>query len=197
LPTAPQPWHGEFSIVTRSGEPRLMLWNSSVLYSGTGDVIGTASIGEDVTEKRQAETRLKRLNRVYAVLSGINSLIVRVREREELFRAACQIAIEHGRFKMAWIGIVDRDANTIVPVASAVAQPDFPSLAGEHAPFHQRHAAAGRQQGSARGTGEKTRHHQHHRWRYHCGSIEGAHGRAAFSRWRRCRCRLPARLSEC
>jgi len=127
-------WHGEFSIVTRSGEPRLMLWNSSVLYSGTGDVIGTASIGEDVTEKRQAETRLKRLNRVYAVLSGINSLIVRVREREELFRAACQIAIEHGRFKMAWIGIVDRDANTIVPVASAVAQPDFPSLAGEHAP---------------------------------------------------------------
>jgi hypothetical protein len=63
-----------------------MLWNNSVLYSGTARSIGTASIGEDVTEKRRAETRLKRLNRVYAVLSGINSLIVRVRDREELFR---------------------------------------------------------------------------------------------------------------
>jgi len=124
-------WHGEVSIATRSGEPRLMLWNNSVLYSGSGDVIGSASIGEDITEKRQAETRLKRLNRVYAVLSGINSLIVRVRDREELFRAACQIAIEHGGFKMAWIGIVDRDAKTIVPVASAVVQPDFPALVGE------------------------------------------------------------------
>jgi len=127
-------WHGEISIATRSGEPRLMLWNNSVLHSGSGDVIGTASIGEDVTEKRQAETRLKRLNRVYAVLSGINSLIVRARDREELFRAACQIAIEHGRFKMAWIGVVDRDAKSIVPVASAVAKSDFPPLGAEHSP---------------------------------------------------------------
>jgi diguanylate cyclase (GGDEF)-like protein/PAS domain S-box-containing protein len=127
-------WHGEVSIVTRSGESRLMLWNNSLLYSGSGDVVGTASIGEDITEKRQAEARLKRLNRVYAVLSGINSLIVRVRDRGELFRAACQIAIEHGGFKMAWIGIVDRDAKSIVSAASAVMQPDFPGLAGEHSP---------------------------------------------------------------
>jgi diguanylate cyclase (GGDEF)-like protein len=111
-----------------------MLWNNSLLYSGSGEVVGTASIGEDVTEKRRAETRLKRLNRVYAVLSGINSLIVRVRDREELFQAACQIAIDHGGFKMAWIGIVDRDQKTIVAAASAVGQPDFPALAGEHAP---------------------------------------------------------------
>jgi len=125
-------WHGEYSIVTRAGDARLMLWNNSVLYSGDGEVVGTASIGEDVTEKRRAETRLKRLNRVYAILSGINSLIVRVRDREELFRSACQIAIEHGRFKMAWIGIVDRAANSIVPVATAAVQQDFPGLAGEH-----------------------------------------------------------------
>jgi diguanylate cyclase (GGDEF)-like protein/PAS domain S-box-containing protein len=127
-------WHGEFSILTRSGEPRLILWNHSLLYSASGDVLGTASIGQDVTEKRQAETRLKRLNRVYAVLSGINSLIVRVRDREELFRSACEIAIEHGEFKMAWIGIVDRTAASIVTAATAVAQSRSEALNGEHAP---------------------------------------------------------------
>src|SRR5687768_2864393 len=40
---------------------------------------------QDVTAQKQAEERIKRLNRVYAVLSGINSLIVRARTREELF----------------------------------------------------------------------------------------------------------------
>jgi len=125
-------WHGEASLVTRSGELRRMLWNNSLLYAVNGDVVGTASIGEDVTEKRLAETRLKRLNRVYAVLSGINSLIVRVRDREELFRAACQIAIEHGGFQMAWIGVVDRDAKTIVPVAREVALRDITAQFGEH-----------------------------------------------------------------
>ncbi len=81
----------------------------------------------DVLEQRvQARTAdLVRLNRVYAVLSGINSLIVRVRDRDELFRKACRIAVEDGQFQMAWIGIVDRSAMKIVPVASAGADAGF------------------------------------------------------------------------
>ena len=62
---------------------------------------------QDVTEQKKVETKVRRLNRVYTVLSGINSLIVRVREREELFREACQIAVDAGAFRMAWIGVID------------------------------------------------------------------------------------------
>src|SRR5256885_8267646 len=48
---------------------------------------------------RSAEEKIHRLTRVYAVLSGINALIVRVRDRDELFREACRIAVEAGQFK--------------------------------------------------------------------------------------------------
>src|SRR6266850_1330059 len=51
----------------------------------------------DITVRKQSEARIHRLNRVYAVLSGINALIVRVRDRSELFQGACRIAIEAGR----------------------------------------------------------------------------------------------------
>jgi hypothetical protein len=44
---------------------------------------------------------------VYAVLSGINTLIVRVHNRDALFREACRTAVEAGAFKMAWIGVID------------------------------------------------------------------------------------------
>jgi diguanylate cyclase (GGDEF)-like protein/PAS domain S-box-containing protein len=119
LANAPEALHHENEILTRSGERRLIRWNNSVLRSGAGDVIGTASIGEDITERKQAVDRIVYLNRVYAMLSGINTLIVRVRDRDELFREACRIAVEQGGFRMTWIGIVERSAMKIVPVASA------------------------------------------------------------------------------
>jgi diguanylate cyclase (GGDEF)-like protein/PAS domain S-box-containing protein len=121
----PEAWHHESEILTRSGERRLIRWNNSVLRSGAGDVIGTASIGEDITQERRAETSLKRLNRVYAVLSGINALIMRVRNRRDLFKEACRIAVEVGGFRMAVIGIVDRGAMKIVPAGMAGAGPEF------------------------------------------------------------------------
>src|ERR1700733_1028163 len=116
LPTA---WHHENEILTHTGERRLIRWNNSVLRSGNGDVIGTASIGEDITEQRRAEIGIKYLNRIYAVLSGINTLILHVRNRDELFKEACRIVVEQGGFRMALICIVDQSAMKIVPVASA------------------------------------------------------------------------------
>ena len=82
------------------------------------------TVVRDVTERKATEARIVRLNRVYAVLSGTNSLIVRVSDRQTLFTEACQIAIGHGRFKMAWIGMVDRRAAAIVPAAFAGGTPD-------------------------------------------------------------------------
>src|SRR5437660_4936775 len=72
---------------------------------------------QDVTEQKRAETNIRHLNRVHAVLSGINTLIVRVRDREELFREACRIAVEAGGFELAWLGVVDKVARKIRPVA--------------------------------------------------------------------------------
>jgi diguanylate cyclase (GGDEF)-like protein len=67
----------------------------------------------------RAEERISRLNRVHAVLSSINSTIVRVRERQVLFSEACRIAVEHGRFGMVWIGLLDPQSLDVTPVAWA------------------------------------------------------------------------------
>src|SRR5213593_2691468 len=80
---------------------------------------------QDVTEHRLAEEKILRLTRVYAVLSGINALIVRVRDRDELFRDACRIAVEAGKFKLAWLGVVDRDAERVKPVAWHGGEEDY------------------------------------------------------------------------
>ena len=55
------PAHQENPIRTRSGEIRLIHWNNTILRDGTGRIVGTASIGEDVTERKQIEERAARL----------------------------------------------------------------------------------------------------------------------------------------
>jgi diguanylate cyclase (GGDEF)-like protein/PAS domain S-box-containing protein len=125
LRNAPSAWHRDQEIVTRSGERRLFRWSNSVLRSPEGDVIGTASIGEDITEQKRAEIAVKHLNRVYAMLSGINALIVRVRDRGELFAEACRIAVEAGGFRMSLISIVDPATKRLVTVASSGKDPEL------------------------------------------------------------------------
>ena len=83
------------------------------------------NLARDVTERKEAETRIIHLNRVHAMLSGINTLIVRVHSRDELFNEACRIAIDDGGFRMIWIGMLDRVLMKVVPVASVGVSEEF------------------------------------------------------------------------
>ena len=74
---------------------------------------------QDISSSKAAEQRIRRLSRVHAMLSGINSLIVRVRNRDTLYKEACDIAVRHGGFRMAWLGLVNGDRSRVSPVAWA------------------------------------------------------------------------------
>jgi len=77
----------------------------------------TAALTAEITQRKEYEARVVRLNRLYSVLSGINTAIVRVREIQELFNEACRIAVVHGGFAFAWIGMLGGNTRIITPVA--------------------------------------------------------------------------------
>jgi PAS domain S-box-containing protein/diguanylate cyclase (GGDEF)-like protein len=87
-----------------------------------GNPTHVISVIQDINERKEAEARVRRLNRVYAMLSGINTLIVRVRNTQELFREACRIAVGDGAFAMAWIGKLDPVTLDVTAVAWAGAE---------------------------------------------------------------------------
>jgi len=74
-------------------------------------------VPRDFTKRTDAEQELRRLNRLYAMVGGINALGIRVRDRDDLFTNACRIAVQDGKFDMAWIGIVDPSETRIIPMA--------------------------------------------------------------------------------
>jgi diguanylate cyclase (GGDEF)-like protein/PAS domain S-box-containing protein len=111
------PCQEELRLMRKGGSQTWVNVTTSLVRASGGQPSYFVSILEDISERKHADERIRRLNRVYAVLSGINALIVRVRDREELFREACRIAVEAGQFRLAWLGVVDRTAMRVNPVA--------------------------------------------------------------------------------
>ncbi|MDO8860803.1 EAL domain-containing protein [Haliea sp. E1-2-M8] len=87
----------------------------------------TAAI-RDISLRRLAENKIIYLNRIYATLSGINTLIVRARNRDELFREACRLAVEAGGFCKVWIGLVDATGKNLDLTASADMDPNLTGI---------------------------------------------------------------------
>ncbi len=67
----------------------------------------------DITERKEAELKIVHANRLYAFISNINQTIVHVRDEQTVFKEACRIAVDFGKFSMAWIGMIDQTSETI------------------------------------------------------------------------------------
>ena len=103
----------------RSGERVWVAWTNKVVLDQQGQVSEILSIGADITRRKQAEVRVLRLNHLYAALSRLNQTIVQATDRDTLFRETCRIAVEHGQFCLAWIGLIDEAVERVKPVAFA------------------------------------------------------------------------------
>ncbi len=84
-----------------------------------GGEVHALIVVRDISERKAQEERIARLHRIQVMLSAINSAIVRIRDRGELFQEACRIAVEHGGLPMAWIAASEQPGGDFRPVASA------------------------------------------------------------------------------
>lgn len=77
---------------------------------------------EEIRERKKTEEEIIKVNRLYTVITLINKMIVRNQVRETIFTEACNIVIEHGKFRMAWIGLLDENGDSVIPVTWAGAE---------------------------------------------------------------------------
>ncbi|HJW01801.1 MAG TPA: ATP-binding protein [Azospira sp.] len=77
-----------------------------------------ANIAARAKQQEADARRIAELNRLYALLSGINRVIVATPTREELFLRICHVAKEAGGMQCAWIGEPNHRRQAIEVVAS-------------------------------------------------------------------------------
>lgn len=107
---------------TKAGGVRWLERKMIALRDGDGALRGFRGIDRDVTTRQIQEERIARLNRALGFLSGINSAIVRIRDRQELLREVCRLAVQVGHYSIATIYL--RDASDREPIVSRAVSSD-------------------------------------------------------------------------
>ncbi len=107
-----------------------------------GSPVRTIVRVRDITERRHTDERLQALNRLLHMRSSISHALLAAHSRTSAFGAVCQLAIEQGGIRVAWVGEtvpagndgVVGDASSsgrgrkLLPIASAGAGPAAATL---------------------------------------------------------------------
>jgi diguanylate cyclase (GGDEF)-like protein len=70
---------------------------------------------EQQSERAAQQSRIARLTRILEMLSGINTAVVRIRERLEMLHEACRIAVTTGHYATALVSFIEPGTRTARP----------------------------------------------------------------------------------
>jgi len=98
-------------VVTRSGEQRLWEYHSILRTNGAAPPV-VQGFAHDVTERLRAERALRSL---YAC----NESLVRATDEPNLLNQICDLVVDVGGYRMAWVGYAEHDERKAVRVAAS------------------------------------------------------------------------------
>jgi len=71
----------------------------------------------DISERKKADNERINTNRILDVNSQINHAIINTHQKKNLLKTICKVAARYGKYKMAWIGMIDEEEKRVKPFA--------------------------------------------------------------------------------
>ncbi len=114
------PFAVECRLRTAAGGFRWCAVSGQAEWDEQGKALRMAGALTDISNRKQDEQALRQLNRIYAVLSTCNQILVRAETEQALLDAFCDSLAGLGGYRLAWVGMVETGGErTVRPVAHA------------------------------------------------------------------------------
>ncbi len=112
--------------MTYQGKGAYLSATASRLFDPEGNVVGAIESIRDITEQKNAERALQRLNRELRAISECNQVLMRAEDEQALLTDICRIICDEAGYRMAWVGYVEHnDTKTVRPAAWAGVEVGF------------------------------------------------------------------------
>ncbi|WP_414565408.1 MULTISPECIES: response regulator [unclassified Anabaena] len=80
----------------------------------------SSAISREITQYQEIEAEIQRVNRTLQTLSSCNQAIIRATQENDLLKKICQVLVEIGGYRLAWVGFAENDPEkNILSVAQA------------------------------------------------------------------------------
>lgn len=93
----------------RTNDGRVIDRFSAPVISPAGEYYGRVWYFSDTTERTRIIASLRRANRALRVLSATNHVLIRAETERDLLDGVCRVIVEIGKYRMAWVGILEHD----------------------------------------------------------------------------------------
>lgn len=114
------PYNITHRLIMPDGRVKYVREKCETQYDESGKPLRSIGTIQDITERHTAAIELLNANQALRVLSACNEIIFRATSESAMLQDVCDMIVETGRYKMAWIGMVRHDPEkSIDPVAIA------------------------------------------------------------------------------
>jgi two-component system cell cycle sensor histidine kinase/response regulator CckA len=105
-------------------------WTDRGLFDAAGTLIELQSVGRDVTAQVRAQEEWRHVNRALRTISHCHQALVRADTESVLLQDVCQAIVEHGEYRVAWVGQADNDDQRTVSIVGCAG--DDRGVLGRH-----------------------------------------------------------------
>jgi PAS domain S-box-containing protein/putative nucleotidyltransferase with HDIG domain len=110
----------ETDRVRKDGTCIEVAFSLSPIKDSDGSTVGVSAIARDITEKKQGERMLHKVNRTLKTLSNCNQTLIHATDEMQLLNDVCRVIVDDGGYRLAWVGYAEHDAQqTVRPVAQS------------------------------------------------------------------------------
>ncbi|MPQ75950.1 EAL domain-containing protein [Hydrogenovibrio sp. JE_KL2] len=115
----------EWLTLAEDGYRGLFSTVKTPVLDSRGRVIGVLGVARDITKRKEDELRLERLAKIHSALSQTNEAIIQCHTEQGLYDRVCEVIVNNGDMKMAWIGKLDNASGFVKPVARSGINSDY------------------------------------------------------------------------
>lgn len=101
--------HRETERIRKDGKRIFVSLSLSPLRDDKAQIIGASTIIRDITDRKQAEQKLGRVNQTLRALSACTDSMMRATDESAMLQQVCDAVIQVGGYRMAWMGYAEHD----------------------------------------------------------------------------------------
>ena len=128
-----EPFEITYRVLNADGSLRWIDNRGKPIRAAGGSLQRAEGLVRDITEQVEQRGRIERLSHIRDFSSRINATLVRLRNRDELLSEVCRIAVEFGKLRGAFLGLLDPATKDVswraqYPPAHSSSLPEIPPV---------------------------------------------------------------------
>ena len=105
--------------LSKQGHKIPMIFSSSVMRGGEGEIQGVVCAATDISERKANEEKLHRTSRILGAIHASNVLLIHSKSEQEMADGVCLSIVEQAGYQMVWVGLQQEETDALLPVAWA------------------------------------------------------------------------------